>query len=138
MSPEHDELEEKRRQLESLNEELAQRELDLATLTVELERFGRLYFRIVGARYAELDELDARVAAIRARLEPDMAGKAQAAREHAERTRTEANAAGPDTAATRFDPSPDLKVLYRDAAKRPSTSNWRNRSSQMVMRSADA
>lgn len=121
VTPEGEELDEKRRQLEALNEELAQRELDLATLNAELERFGRLYFRIVGARYAELDDLDARIAAIRARMEPDdpaMAEEAETARERAEQTRAEADAAPPDAPATKFEPSPDLKSLYRDAAKR--------------------
>jgi tetratricopeptide (TPR) repeat protein len=66
-SPEREELEEKRRQLEALDEELAQRELDLATLNITLARFGYLYFRIVGVRYAELDDLESRVAALCAR-----------------------------------------------------------------------
>jgi hypothetical protein len=121
VSPEREELEEKRRQLEALNEELAQRELDLATLNIKLERFGYLYVRIVGARYAELDDLEARVAAIRARLKPDnreMAGAAQAARERAWQTRAEAEAATPGLPATRFEPSADLRSLYRDAARR--------------------
>jgi hypothetical protein len=68
-----------------------------------------------------LDDLEARVAAIRSRLDPQnpaTAGQAHSARARAERTHAEASAAPPDAAVAAFEPSPDLKALYRDAAKR--------------------
>ena len=48
---------------------LAQRELDLLTLQAELNEFESLYLRLVGVKYAELDEIEARIAAAEAAIE---------------------------------------------------------------------
>ncbi len=111
----------KRLELAALENELAQRELDLQTTQAELGAFGRRYLRIVGARYAELDRLEAQIAAAIARRHP----RNQAAQAHAEQTRTQAEesaqATGTATASRhpeRFKPSDELKKLYREIAKK--------------------
>src|SRR5256885_15203851 len=70
-SPEEEELAKKVAELESLESELAERELELVTLTNELRRFEQMYLRLVGVRYAELDELLAQIAELQAKEAPD-------------------------------------------------------------------
>ena len=62
-TPEERELEKKRSELATLEGELAQRELELTTLQSELYAFEARYLRVVGSHYAELDELEAQIAA---------------------------------------------------------------------------
>ena len=57
-------------ELNGLESELAQRELDLATLHGELRAFEARYLRIVGVRLAELDKIEAQIAELQARLVP--------------------------------------------------------------------
>lgn len=68
--PEERELKEKLSELTSLEAELTQRELDLATLQAELEIFKTEYLRIVGVRYAELDETKAKIAEYLLKINP--------------------------------------------------------------------
>ena len=56
-TPEESELEQKQTNLEILEEELTQRELELATIKADLQAFEGLYLRIVGIQYAELDKI---------------------------------------------------------------------------------
>ena len=74
--------------------------------------------RQVGTLYAELDEWKARIAELQARLHPSAASKAQAeeAREQARQTHEDAH--GKASEAHEFTPSPELKSVYREAAKR--------------------
>lgn len=120
-TPEERELQRKQEELAELQTELAQLELDLATLRGELRAFERQYIRVVGARYAELDALQAKIAELEARRRPqertlqEEAARAQAqARESAEAMRPYAEESKP----TKFTPSEDLKRLYREIAKR--------------------
>src|SRR3954467_10185969 len=60
--PEDEELANRRHELAHLESELTDRELYIATLRAELDSFQRHYLKIVGARYAELDEINAQIA----------------------------------------------------------------------------
>lgn len=122
MTPEEIELENKRAELSILEEDLALKELDLTTLRVALEDLRRRYLRIVGVKLARLDDIEAQIAAILARLEPEN----EEVQDKADRSRTQAkesaNATGSITEeeyeAEPFKPSEDLKQLYRDLAKK--------------------
>ena len=56
-TPEERELAAKKADLATLEIRLAQRELDLATLRVESRAFEQRYLRIVGVKFAEIDDL---------------------------------------------------------------------------------
>ena len=56
-TPEERELAAKKADLATLENQLAQRELDLATLRVELNAFEQRYLRVVGVKFAEIDDL---------------------------------------------------------------------------------
>jgi len=116
--PEDEELGRKRQELASLQSELADRELYIATLRAELAAFERRYLRIVGARYAELDEINAQIAErISQRCERDQQAQSVARQARAQanesRATVEADASEPITAL----PSQELKSLYRQVAK---------------------
>lgn len=118
LTPEEEELAAKREELARLETELADRELTLASLKVELAAFEGLYLRRVGVLYAELDEWNARLAELLA----EQAGTSEArtaateARSQAEESRSAAHSESAEVQP--FMPSPELKGLYREAAKR--------------------
>lgn len=120
-TPEERELAAKNADLAAVETLLAQRELDLATLRAELHAFEQQYLRIVGIKFAEVDDLEAQIAeAFNRRNPPD-----QAARQRAADARTKATesarvtgAIEPRTQPVDFTPSEDLKRLYREIAKR--------------------
>jgi len=120
-APEEEELEKKRAQLAGLESQLAERELELATVRAELGAFERRYLRIVGLRYAQLDKLEAEIADYFARQRPKD-GEAQERAQHARaQARESAEATGE---AELFDetedfiPSDTLKRLYHEIARR--------------------
>lgn len=121
-TPEERELSKKREELSNLQGVLAQRELDLVTLLAELHAFERRYFRIVGVRYAELDEIEAQIAEHLSQASPQnknmhaRAGEARARADESARTsRTVQEARG---RGEKFKPDDALKKVYREAAKR--------------------
>lgn len=120
-SPEERELDSKLAELAVLEEELAQRELQLTTLHAQLKAFELRYLSVVGSRLAKLDGITARIAEVLVLLNPSD----DTVKECADRAREEAwqsaHAAGSASAAPeellRFKPSERLRTLYRELAK---------------------
>ena len=117
-TPEEEELAAKRQELARLEAQLADQELLLASLKAELAAFEGLYLRRVGVLYAELDEWNALLAELRAEQAgtPEAKAEADEARTQAEEAYSAAH--GEAANVQPFTPSPDLKKLYREAAKR--------------------
>ena len=118
LKPEEEEILRKREELAAIRATLAERELELVDLRSQLGAFEGRYLREVGTLYAELDEWKARISELQARLNPSAALKAQAeeAREQARQTYEDAHGEASETHG--FTPSPELKRIYREAAKR--------------------
>jgi hypothetical protein len=118
-TPEEVELVRKLSVLASLETDLAERELELATLQAELHSFETKYLHKVGVLYAELDEIEARIAETLKRLSPDDPEAEERATKARARARNSAQALGsePEKVRLRFRPSQSLKRLYRDVAK---------------------
>jgi len=119
-SPEEEELQRKRGELETLQSQLAESELELATLRSELVGFERRYLEVVGSRYAELDRLEARIAESFARSRPaDPAArqKAQSAGARADESAEVMGNVGREPSGPAFAPTEELRALYRQAAK---------------------
>src|SRR5438552_6554547 len=93
-TPEEIYLEKKRAELAELETELVERELELETLRGGLLSFEKKYEAATLPRYAELDDLRARIAEIMATRRPqDDAAKTAAAVSRAQATRTAARRA---------------------------------------------
>jgi hypothetical protein len=118
LKPEEEELLRKRDELATVRATLAEGELKLVDFRSQLAAFEGRYLRQVGSLYAELDEWKARHAELLARLNPSPASNAQAeeAREEAHQTYEQAH--GKASEIHDFTPSPELKGLFRDVAKR--------------------
>ena len=118
LKPEEEETLRRREELAAIRATLAERELELADLRGQLAAFEGRYLRQVGILYAELDEWKARLAQLRAKLDPSPAAEAQAeeAREQAKQTYEDTHGAASKT--PEFTPSPELKKLFREVAKR--------------------
>lgn len=120
VKPEERELARKRKEQERLEAELAECELRLATMRGELKSLEARYLNIVGAPYAELDELRAQIAERLAAEEPGnerLQRAAQEARARANESHNTVPAEEPREHRA-FSPSPELKRMYREAAKR--------------------
>ena len=90
LTPEQEELEKKKIELARLETELAEKELNLATFQAELNAFEKEYMRVIGVRYTELDRIEAQINEYIELLEYNQD----------------------------FKPSPELKKLYREVAKK--------------------
>jgi hypothetical protein len=117
-TPDDSALLDKREQLAGVRTALAERESELAQIRAQLKTFEGRYLRQVGVLYAELDELEARIA----EREVDLYDS-DSARRRADETRRQAQethdaAFGEAREAEEFDPPPSLKTLFRDVAKR--------------------
>jgi hypothetical protein len=115
------EFKNKNAELYSLEMQLAQQELELATFRGEINSFRVRYLTAVGSRYWELDKLEAEIAEIEAHQRPHD----QAARQRAQRTRAQAEESAKTAGsqakikepASKFKPTESLKKLYRQIAK---------------------
>ncbi len=118
LKPEDEELARKREELATIRADLADRELELADCRQQLNAFQGRYLRQVGTLYAELDGLNSRIRLLQAERNPSPVADARAeeARQQAHRTYQEAH--GSASEAREFAPSPELKALFREAAKR--------------------
>lgn len=118
LTPEEEELAAKREELARLEAQLADQELMLASLKAELAAFEGLYLRRVGVLYAELDEWNARLAELRAEQAGTPEAKAEAAEARTQAEEAYSAAHGEAAEVQPFTSSPELKKLYREAAKR--------------------
>ena len=117
--PEEEELRLKSLELEDLEKDLIDKELQLTGLRAELAAFERLYLKAVGVLYAELDEIEARIAELNARRNPSNLDAQDIARQ-ARRKATESHSAVGEISlqvAKSFKPSPEMKSLYCEVAK---------------------
>jgi DnaJ-domain-containing protein 1 len=89
-TPEQEELVRKKVELAELETELVENELSLATFQAELNSFENEYMRVIGTRYTELDQIEAQINEYIALQESNQD----------------------------FKPSPELKKLYREVAKK--------------------
>jgi hypothetical protein len=120
-SPEERELESKLAELARLESELIQKELFLTTLQAELQAFEFRYLRIVGIKIAKLDDINAQIAEVLAKLHANDRSAINEANLARKQAKESAEAAGttqvhPELQEV-FIPSENLKSLYRDAAK---------------------
>jgi hypothetical protein len=116
VTPEEEELKKKQAELSELESKLADQELFLTNLRSELSAFERKYVRLVGQRYAELDDIEARIAEHFARSHHDFATEARSQAD-ASKANVEDSLAlkSSDSLPPR---SQTLKNLYREVAKR--------------------
>jgi hypothetical protein len=117
-TPDAASLVDKREALAAVRALLAEREADLVQFRAQLKAFENRYFRQAGVLYADLDDLEARIA----EREVDLYDS-DSARQRAEESRRRAQethdaAFGEDEEVEEFDPAPNLKTLFRDVAKR--------------------
>lgn len=118
-TPEQEELEEKYRILEDLEANFASTQVDYSTLAGEIAAFRNRYYLRVGSLYARLDSLRAEIRKLVAQQHPgnETAHKeAEQAYQQAQATADEVNCATEDGPVD-FQPSTELKHLYRQAAK---------------------
>ena len=120
LKPEDRELARKLEEQAALEAEVAERELRAANLRAELSAFERRYLHFVGSRYAELDECKAQIAEQLVREQPGNERVREMAREARARASDTKSAAGEKSPQEprAFQPSPELKRLYREVAKR--------------------
>ena len=115
-----DALRQKRVVLAELERDVVERELDLSTLQRTLVAFAEKYVRIVGTRYAILDDLNAKIAEAEARGNPDDATiqeKARRARQSADESAAGDNTEHEGAPVIPFEPPPELKSFYRLIAR---------------------
>jgi hypothetical protein len=117
-SSEEEELARKRKELELLQAELAERELFLTNLRAELSVFEGQYLREVGTFYAELDEWNAKIAERLADERGTEESRSAAAIARTQAGESDSAVRGEAAKARAFIPSAELRALYREVAKR--------------------
>jgi len=137
-TPEEQELARKREEQAALEAELTERELRGADLRAELAAFEQQYLHFVGSKYAELDELKARLAERAAQKQPgnEQARRAaEDARSRADETKFVAGDKSTHEPKT-FSATPETKRLYREVAKKihpDLTSNRDDRAKRQLL-----
>ncbi len=117
--------------LDAVTREIAELELELATVQGELADFTQRYQKTVGDRLVELDILRAELAleqARRARSDPAARAEAECAQARAEQSQQEQRRyreAAKEQEAV-FRPTPDIKKLFRKVAQRIHPDRARN------------
>jgi DNA repair exonuclease SbcCD ATPase subunit len=119
MLPEEKELARLEAEQAELREQVTSAELGLETIKTETTQFQHRYYQALGRLYAELDEIDARIANLRAKLAPDdptLTAHAHAAERQAKESAEEA---GLNVKKPKPPPviEPALKQVYRQAVK---------------------
>ena len=117
-TPDDLDLLDKREQLAAVRARLAERESELAQLRAQLKTFEGRYLRQVGVLYAELDDLEARIAEREIDLYDSDSARSRAAEARQRAQETHDAAFGDAREAEEFDPPPSLKTLFREVAKR--------------------
>src|SRR5579871_2683092 len=112
LKPEDAELLRKREELAAIRATLAERELELVDLRSQLAAFEGRYLREVGTLYAELDEWNARIAELNARLHPSPASKVQAEEARKQARQTYEDVHGEASESRGVVPSPELRKMY--------------------------
>lgn len=119
--PDQEEIVRKKQELEGLEQELAEKELDLTTTRRDLHVFEIRYQRKVGCQYAELDQLKVLILEMAMRIHPDsknFQAQAEAAREQADHSTHNWEVHQEEAEVETPEPSEELKKLFRDAAKK--------------------
>jgi hypothetical protein len=117
-TPDALDLLDKREQLAAVRTKLAERESELAQLRAQLKAFEGRYLRQVGVLYAELDDLEARIAEREVDLYDSDAARSRAENARRRAQETHDAAFGDGRQAEEFEPPPSLKTLFREVAKR--------------------
>jgi hypothetical protein len=120
--PEDEELARKKAELSRLQGLLADRELFLTALRTEVSALEQAYIRTVGKRYAELDEIEAKIAEHVARMQPENV-RARNSATQARSQAQESHAVFDESLATKpvntkSSRSQTFKNFYRETAKR--------------------
>jgi hypothetical protein len=118
MLPEEQELQRLELEQNNLSEEIANDELQLENTKTDISRFKHRYYQTVGRLYAELDDLDARLARIEAGLLPEDDEAKKIAEDAEAQAKKSAEEAGIIEAEPTPPPpaSPELKKLFKKAA----------------------
>lgn len=97
---------------------LAGREAQVEQVRARLKVFDQRYLRLVGVLYAELDELEARIAEREVDLYDSDAARRRAAEARARAQETQEAAASGELEPEEFEAAPGLKSLFREVARR--------------------
>lgn len=108
----------KREQLAAVRSALSEHESELAQLRAQLRTFEGRYLRQVGVLYAELDDIEARIAEREIDLYDSDSARQRAAEARRQAQETHEAAFASAHEAEEFDPPPNLKTLFREVARR--------------------
>lgn len=120
LAPEEIELNKKRGVFGRMRDRLADREEEIADLRAELEQFEAQYTMEVGRFYADLDDVEARIAAEEVKLnphDPDIVKRADEARIRAEESAARADVENWEGCSFRWQPTAEAKKAYHRLAR---------------------